>query len=198
MAMGRIVMGVDPAAGFGYAFYDLEKPPSAIVSGALKLDGDAIDKIRQMRLELAPLIRRYGPTFAAIEAPFAFAPRYKKKPKKDLLTPVLGDQAPPQPADEFTMNPKTISHAGKMFGAAAGILMSWNVRCIEVEPRTWQTIIPDTIKAGTKDTKLRARQACEALRIVATNIDSRDAALIAVWCAGHAQELKLIEMAAEK
>lgn len=195
-----MVLGIDPARSFGWAFYDTEKPPSAIVSGALKLDGDAIDKIRQMRLELAPLIRRYGPTFAAIEAPYAFAPRYPKKPKKDLLTPVLGDQAPPQgvPADEFTMNPKTISHAGKMFGAAAGILMSWNVRCIEVEPRTWQTVIPDAIKAGTKDTKDRARQACEALRIVSPNIDSRDAALIAVWCAGHAQELKLIELAAGK
>lgn len=187
-----IVMGVDPAKGFGWAIYDTQKPPAAIVSGSLKLEGTEVEKIRQMREELVPIIQRYEPLFAAVEEPFKFAPRYPKKGKKDLLTGIVTE---PAQGAEMGMNPKTISHAGQIAGAATMALLCWNVRVMQVHSKTWQTIIPKAIHESTKDTKLRASMTCDMLKIDSPNIDSRDAALIAVWCAGHAAELKLIERA---
>lgn len=190
------VIGLDPAKGFGWAFYDTDKPPSAIESGSLKLKGDSeVDKLYQMRHELVPLIRQYQPGFAAIESPFKFAPRFTKKPKCDLLTGIVEQQA----GEETTINPATISHAGQIAGAATMACLCWNVRTLQVQPRTWQTIIPKAIHDrhdGQGAPKKRVSDFCDMLNIISTNIDSRDACIIAMWGAGEAQRFLQAERAA--
>lgn len=184
------VLGADPAGGFGYALYDTDKPVSAIESGSLKLEGDNIvEKLTDLRLRFVPIVKEFQPHFAGVESPFKFAPRYQKQPKRDLLTGVVVEQ----PAEgETTINPGTISDCGQIAGAATAILLCWNVRCMQIPPRTWQAIIPSNLRQ-LPDPKKRAKAYCDMLRIASPNIDSRDAALIAVWTANHAQELKLME-----
>lgn len=187
------LIGLDPAKGFGWAFYDAEKPPSSIESGSLKLKGDhEIEKIYQLRHELVPLIQQYEPDFAIIESPFKFAPRFTKKPARDLLTGIV-DQGP---GEQVTINPATISHAGQIAGAASMACLCWNVRVIQVQPKAWQTIIPKAIHgnhSGEGAPKRRVSEYCDMLRIESPNEDSRDASIIAVWGAGEAQRIMQAE-----
>jgi Holliday junction resolvasome RuvABC endonuclease subunit len=191
-----VVMGLDPAAGFGWAAYDLDKPPSAIESASLKLEGDILDKLFQMRQQLVPLIRRYKPVFAVVESPFKFAPRYQKQPKRDMLTGIVTEE----PGEgETTINPATISHAGQIAGAATMALLAWNIMAVQAAPNEWQhAVIPKSIYAqfGKGMAKQRAHATCGLLRIVSPNTDSRDAALISVFAAGHAQ-FKLLQQRAQ-
>lgn len=191
-----IVGGFDPAGGFGYAFYDTDKPPAAVVSGSLKLEGDNIvDKLVDLRVRLIPILKEYRPAFVGIESPFKFAPRYQKKAKPDLLTGIV---PPPTGNEEMGMNPGTISDCGQIAGAATMACLTWNIRCRQVTPREWQVVIPKTIWSqftGEGAPKKRVKAYCDTLRIVSPNIDSRDAALIAIWTAGHAVELKMLEHA---
>jgi Holliday junction resolvasome RuvABC endonuclease subunit len=193
-----IVMGLDPAAGFGWAAYDSDRPPSSIESDSLKLEGGHIvEKLTDLRLRLVPLLREYKPAFIGIEAPFSFLPKHPVKAANDMLSPLEHAQQgqPVRYVEESTI---TISKAGQMAGAATALCLAWNIRCMQMQPNQWQTIIPATIKSqftGPGAPKKRAKAYCDALRINSPNIDSRDAALIALWTAGHAQELKLLQMA---
>lgn len=187
-----VVAGFDPAAGFGFGFYDMSRPPSAIESGSLKLEGDILDKLFQMRQQLVPLIRQYKPAFAVVESPFKFAPRYQKQPKRDMLTGVITEE----PGEgEMTINPATISHAGQIAGAATMALLAWNIMTVQAAPNEWQhAVIPKSIYAqfGKGMAKQRAHATCKALRINSPNVDARDAALISLFAAGHAQ-FKLLQ-----
>lgn len=189
-----IIGGFDPAKSFGYAFYDTDRPLSAIISDSLKLpsgeDVSPLDKIFYLRKELVPLLREHKPAFVGIEAPFMFAPKYHRPPKRDMLTGVVEQQG-----EESSINPKTLSVAGQIAGAATALCLAWNIHCAQFQPRTWQAIIPKVIHGqftGDGAPKKRAKAFCDAMRINSPNIDSRDAALIAIYTAG-CQEFKLLQ-----
>lgn len=171
MMPARVVMGLDPAAGFGWAAYDMDRPPSATESGSLKLEGEILDKIYQLRQQIPALVKQYQPALAVVESPFKFAPQYKKKPKAGLLGVPAQDDAPPdlrkvmgllrsgrtihQVAADLrcsldavmaafeatTINPSTISHAGQIAGAATALLLAWNVQVVQSQPIEWQRAI---------------------------------------------------------
>lgn len=175
------IMGLDIATNVGWALYNTDSTPSAIVSGSFRLQGDTpFERVRFMRSQLPRLIKEHRPDFVAIEAPMEIAPRFKKT-KSDLL----GEQE-----QETTINSKTIAVLNRYAGAAEMAVMGNNIPCVEVRPQTWQTIIPKTIKGKPKQ---RAKAFCDMHRIVSPNMDSRDACVIAMWAAGHCQELKLMQ-----
>lgn len=182
-----VIMGLDPASGFGWAVHDLDRPRSAIISGSLKLTKGASisEKILEMKYQFVPLIRDHNPLYVCIEAPFTFLP-------------------------EGGGSTVTISEAGQLAGAASAFCLAWNIHFEQVMPNTWQTIIPSDIKDmfptwpdGTKKVnplakrddaapKKRAKVCCDRLKIVSPNGDSRDASLIAAWAGSHSQLLKLV------
>lgn len=177
------ILALDVATKCGYAIFDVDRPPSAIVSGSLQFTGsNAFEKVADMRRKLPKLIREHRPDFAAIEAPLAFIPSFTKKTKT-----MFGEEE-----ETSTINPGTIMQLNRLAGAAQMVVAGQNVRCIEVAPRTWQRVIPAHIKGPSKK---RAAAYCDMLKIVSPNMDSRDACIIAIWAAGHASELKMLERA---
>lgn len=178
-----IIMALDVATVTGWAIYDTDKDPSAIVSNSFQLKGDTpFDRVRSMRSTLPRIIREHKPDFAAVEAPMEVAPRFKKVSKT-----MFGEEE-----GGSTINSKTIAVLNRYAGAALMAVMGNNVPCVEVAARTWQTVIPANIKGKPKQ---RAKAYCDMLGIVSPNMDSRDAAVIAIWAAGHCQELKMLERA---
>lgn len=178
-----IILGLDIATTTGWAVFDTDRPPSSIISGSFKLQGDSpFERVRYMRSHLPKLIKEHRPDFAAIEAPLEIAPRFTKK-RTDLLG---------QEEQETTINSKTIAILNRYVGAAEMAVMGNNIPCIEVRAQTWQTVIPRHVKGAPKQ---RAKAYCDMLRIDSPNMDSRDACIIALWAAGHAQELKLMQRA---
>lgn len=179
------IMALDIATNTGWAVLDDERPPSAIISASFKLQGATpFDRVRHMRSHLPKLIKQYRPDFVAIEAPMEIAPRYKKVKKT-----MFGEEE-----QETTINSKTIAILNRYAGAAEMAVMGNNIPCIEVAAKTWQTIIPKNIPGKPKE---RVKAYCEMLRIDSPNMDSRDACIIALWAAGHCQELKLMQRATE-
>lgn len=180
-----LILGLDVATVTGWALYDTDKGVSAIESGSIRLVGsDAFERVVDMRHKLPRLIRERKPDFAAIEEPLKIAPRFKKV-RRDML----GQEE----TGETTINSKTIADLNEYAGAATMAVLGQNVPCIRVRPQTWQTIIPKSIIGKPKQ---RAKAYCEMLKIVSPNMDSRDACIIAIWAAGHCQELKLMARAA--
>lgn len=178
-----LVLALDVATVVGWAVYDTDRPPSAIISGSFRVIGETpFLRVRDMRSKLPPIIKEHRPDFAVIEAPMEVAPRFAKKGKADLLGGEEGG--------ETTINSKTIAVLNRYAGAAAMAVMGQNVPCAEVAARTWQTIIPSQIVGKPKQ---RAKAYCDMLKIVSPNMDSRDACVMAIWAAGHCQELKMIE-----
>lgn len=175
-----IILALDVASKIGWAAYDTDRPVSAIISGSIRLDGKTPwEKLRSMRSELPKVLKRYQPDFCAIEAPLQFAPQFKKQ-RKDML----GDGE----AVETTINSKTIAQLNWLAGGATMIVMGKNIPCEQVGPKTWQTVIPAGVKGPPKK---RVELLCKMLNINSPNMDSRDAAIMAVWAAGHSQTLKL-------
>lgn len=187
------VMGLDPAKSLGWALYDTDRGPSAIECDSIVLGPPAapgFDVVKEVRRQLPKLIRRLAPDFVAIEAPLEVAPRFERKPAKTHgMLPSNEQDRPP----ETTINTKTIALLNRISGAVSLVVMGQNIPCCEVRAQTWQTILPRNVPG---DTKKRAKAYCDMLKISqATNIDKRDAALIAIWAAGHASELKMLERA---
>lgn len=178
------VMGIDPASSLGWAVYDLDRPPSSIVCGSIKFLGEnAFAKVSDIRRKLPKLFRDHKPDFVAIEAPLEIAPQFKKKVKT-----MFGDET----EEVTTINSRTIAQLNKISGAVCMVVLGQNIPCVEVRAQTWQTIIPKSFQGKPK---ARAKAFCDSLKIVAGNIDSRDAAVIALWAAGHSQQLKLLQRA---
>jgi hypothetical protein len=180
------ILALDIASTTGWALYDTELPPSAIISGSLKFIGDnSHDKVADMRRKLPRLIKEQAPHFVVYEAPLEIAPKFVKKGKPSLL----GGEVE---TVETTINSRTISMLGRLAGAGEMAVLGQNIPCAEVRAQTWQSIIPRTVSGKPKE---RAKAYCQMLKIVSPNMDSRDACVIALWAAGHCQELKLLERA---
>jgi Holliday junction resolvasome, endonuclease subunit len=178
-----LILGLDVASKLGWAIFDTESKPSAMLSGSIKLEGaNAFEKTQDMRRKLPKLIREHQPAFAAMEAPLTFIPQFKKKTRT-----LMGVEE-----ETSTINANTIMQLNWLAGAAEMVVLGQNVPCTLVSPRTWQSIIPDHIRGAPKQ---RAKAYCDMLRIDSPNIDSRDACIIALWAAGHAQEFKLMQRA---
>lgn len=179
-----IVGSLDVATATGWAFYDLDRPPSAIICGSFRCEGQgAFAKVSSMRQKLPSLLRKYQPDFVAIEAPLARIMTYKKKKKT-----MLGEEEITE-----TANPATVMQLNRLAASAQTIVEGFNIPCCEVAPRTWQTIISKQIAA--KDSKHRVKMFCESLNIEGANADARDACAIALWAAGRSQELKFAQRA---
>jgi len=175
------ILSLDVASKCGWALYDLDRPPSAIVSNSIHFTGTgAFEKVLDMRRKLPKLIREYRPDFCSIEAPLSFIPSFTKKTKT-----MFGEEE-----ETTTINPGTIMMLNRLVGAAQICVTGQNVPCIEVQPKTWQRIIPSNIKGPPK---ARVKQFIESLKVVSPNADSRDAVAIAIWTAGHCQQLKMLE-----
>lgn len=179
-----IIGALDVASKTGWAIYDTDRPVSAIICGSFVCEGQgAFAKVSSMRQKLPGILRKYQPDFVAIEAPLSRIIQHKKI-KKDMLG---------QEEVVSTINPATVMQLNRLAASAQTIVEGFNIPCCEVAPRTWQTLIPKSI-AG-KDSKARVRFYCESLNIEGGNADSRDAAVLALYAAGHAQELKLLQRA---
>lgn len=178
------ILALDVATKTGWALYDTDRDYSSIVSGAMKFDGDtAFEKVADMRRKLPKLIREQRPDFCAIEAPLTIIPRFSKKKVNDLL----GERE-----EETTINAGTVMQLNRLAGAAQICVTGQNIPCTEVAPRRWQSIIPKSIQGAPK---LRVKQFLDTLKVVAPNADARDACAIAIWCAGHCQQLRMMEKA---
>lgn len=193
------VMGIDSDSAFGWALYDTEKPPSAIECGALNLKGETIvEKLVDMRVRFVPLLKELSPDFAGIEAPSKFLRKYPDKSKTDMLSPLEHQRAAQDPVRWKEQSTVPIAITNQIAGAATVLLLCWNVRCQQYEPRSWQTIIPKQIKgqfSGEGAPKKAAHAYCSMLKIPATNQSARDACLIALYVASAAAELKMLERA---
>lgn len=176
-------MALDVATKCGWALYDTDRPPSAIQSGSLHFEGaTAFAKVADMRRKLPKLIRQLAPDFCAIEAPLARVIEFKK-----VSTTLLGEEE-----ETSTINPGTVMQLNRLAGAAQMVVEGQNVLCEEVAPRTWQSILP---RGAAGNSKKRAKDYCDSLKIVSPNMDSRDACVIAIWAAGRAQKLRMMERA---
>lgn len=196
------IMGIDSDGSFGFALYDTDKPPSAIESGSLNLTGDILDKLIEIRVRFVPIVKELRPDFAGIEAPSKFLRKYpveQKPDKNDLMSPLEHAKATAEGKSTVVWREQStvaIAITSQIAGAATALLLCWNVRCIQIEPRSWQSLIPGHIKnqfSGEGAPKKRAKVYCDSLRIQSPNQSSRDACLIALWTAGRSQELKLLE-----
>lgn len=173
------ILALDPASTTGWALYDTDNPISAIQCGSIQLDGKGpFEKVRCVRALLPRMVREHHPDFAVFESPLSHIPQFKKS-----KTNMLGEEE-----TSTTINAGTILMLNRISGAVQTVLDGMNIPCEEVRPMTWQTVIPKKIKGGTKD---RVRQFCDMLQIIGKNADARDAAVIAIWAAGHSQVLKL-------
>ncbi|GAB4351463.1 MAG: hypothetical protein Kow0026_08560 [Oricola sp.] len=178
------ILALDVATRTGYALYDTDRPPSAIFTGHFICDGKGpFEKVASMRHKLPGILRKQKPDFVAIERPLDRIIQFKKT-RRDLL----GEEEVAS-----SINPATVIQLNQLKAAAQTIVMGFDIDCCEVAPKTWQTIIPKSVAA--KDAKGRARKYCESLKIEGATADERDAAVIAIWAAGHAQELKLMQRA---
>lgn len=173
------IMTLDPATTIGFALYDTDNPISAIICSSIHLDGKgAFEKVRSVRRMLPKLIREHKPDFIVFESPLSHIPQFKKSKLN-----MLGEEE-----TTTTINAGTILQLNRISGAVQAVVEGFNIPCEEVRPMTWQTVIPKKIKGGTKD---RVRQFCDMFSIIGRNVDARDAAVIAIWAAGHSQVLKL-------
>jgi hypothetical protein len=202
------IMGIDSDKAFGWALYDTDKPASAIESGSLNLTGDDITELlTDLRVRAVPLVKELQPDFVGIEDPMWMLKKYPDKGKKgkgkqeDMLSPLELRQAvaegkvKPQFKDQ---SPTSAFVQHEIAGGITTMFLCWNIRVKRVAANTWQTVIPASIRTqfdGEGASKKRAQQFCNSLKIQSPNQSSRDACLIALWTAGHAQELKMIERA---
>lgn len=184
------ILTFDIATVTGWAFYiPKEMTVAEIECDTIEFEGDnAFQKVRAVRDSDVPmLIRTKRPTIVILEAPLTFIPTFVKKGKADIF----GAQA----EETRTMNPTTIMQLNRLHGAIQAIVEAFRVPCEEVQPKTWQTIIPKTIKGKPKQ---RVSQYCDMLRIIGKDDNARDAAIMAIWAAGRSQVLKLSQQAQEK
>jgi Holliday junction resolvasome RuvABC endonuclease subunit len=178
------ILALDVATKTGWALYDTDRPPSAIITGHFVCEGKGpFEKVASMRYKLPGILKKQKPDFVAIERPLDRIIQFKKT-RKDLL----GEEEV-----SSSINPATVIQLNQLKAAAQTIVMAFDIACCEVAPKTWQTVIPKGV-AG-RDAKGRARKYCEAVKIEGATADERDAAVIAIWAAGHAQELKLMQRA---
>jgi Holliday junction resolvasome RuvABC endonuclease subunit len=204
-----IILALDVATVTGWAVHDTGRHVSSIQCGVIdlscKADGPKKRRIMRRALDeaLCRLIDRFRPEAACVEQPLNFIGSHEKKPKGAARRQLgLFVQAQPTAASGSKKgggpNADTTLMLNQLF-AVADTVCSHKCRLVmEVAPTTWQRLT----SAYPGDTKARSVAFCRSARIVfpaglnqKETGDAADAAVIAFWAAGHAQELKLIERA---
>ncbi len=205
-----IILGLDVATGTGWCIYDTKRPESTICGVIdLRLDDKqkkmtGMEKRRLMRpaldKELCDLVKKWKPDVACIEQPLNFIGKVEpsEKPMPLFAAEKPSFKAQNQKKKGGGPNADTAFMLNQFFAVADTICRHYVKRVIEVAPTTWQTLT----KSFPGDTKERSIAFC---RMHGINIpggltkpqrgDAADAAVIAYWAAGKAQELKMLERA---
>ncbi|MGE0232684.1 MAG: hypothetical protein AB7S46_12965, partial [Flavobacteriaceae bacterium] len=135
-----ILATFDIATHSGWARHTKGAHPSSIVSGDFKCEGKgAFEKCEAMRRHMVALLKSWAtdprigkPDLAVIEAPLTIIPQHVKK-RSDLAG---------ESEQSGTINPATVMQLSRLAGVAQTVIGGFGIECIEVAPRTWQTIIP--------------------------------------------------------
>lgn len=200
-----IILGLDIASSMGWAVYDTDRHVSAIINGVIDLRNKGATGMETRRLmrrevdaQVCKLITDYRPDMACLEQTLNFIKQHEKKPKKAPLLAAV-EPRPEKKGDKSSGGPNadTVLLLNQLFSAADIVCRHKCKETFEVAPKTWQVIT----KAFPGDTKERSIRFCESLNIELTPTtktakgDAADACCIAIWCAGHAQEAKLMARA---
>jgi hypothetical protein len=201
-----LILGLDVATGTGWAVYDTERRDATVcgvidlrLEDSKKMTGMERRKIMRRNLDeaLCELINKWRPDVACIEQPLNFIganePTEKPMPLfKRAEAPLKGKPkrqgGGPNADTAFMLN--------QLFTVADVVCRHKTREVIEVAPTTWQTLT----KAFSGDTKERSIAFCRMHRIEIPGGltkpqrgDAADAAVIAYWAAGKAQQLKMQE-----
>lgn len=206
------ILSFDLATNCGFGFYNTDKPHSAIECGVfnvgIKLATATMRRTfarRKTDEEVCRLIDHYRPDVACIEQPLNYIKTGGGKPRRKK-TPMFGDDPPQDDGGGEDgeggggPNAATVLLANQIFAVADTVCQHKVELVVHVDPKTWQVLT----KHYHGNTKERSIEMCRALRIVIpgtitrkpARADAADAACIAFWCAGHAQELKLMNAVA--
>ena len=212
--IGRNSLGLltlDIATSTGWAFYDLQRSPSAIECGTidLKVKGARTgEEQRDEQCELLDMlmcerINEYRPDVIGLERPLAWIkPNFGGGRKRRGM---FKDDSAAQEQDADSgggVNSATVLALNQLYATANCVARHKARLVIRVSPKTWQTIIADCPGANTKE---KAIEFCRMLRIEippelnkVERGDAADASAIAVWCAGHSQQLKMLGIGHEQ
>ncbi len=205
-----IILSLDVATGTGWCIYDTKRT-DATVCGVIDLRLDdkqkltGMEKRRLMRpaldKALCDLVKQWKPDVACIEQPLNFIGISEPKSEKPMpLFAMASTSIKVQKPKKQSGGPNadTAFMLNQLFAVADTICRHYVKQVIEVAPTTWQTLT----KSFPGDTKERSIAFC---RMHGINIpggltkpqrgDAADAAVIAYWAAGKAQELKMLERA---
>lgn len=98
-----------------------------------------------------------------------------------------------------TINSTTTTQLNWLVGAAQATLQGMGIEVEIVRAQSWQAIIPKEIRDairkpnGKRDTKGAVRVYCDRLQIVGGNEDSRDAAIMGIWCQLRSTQFKAFQ-----
>lgn len=206
-----IILALDVATSTGWAVYDPSTHQSAIQCGvldraALPKEITGAERRRLMRRaiddRLCALFDRFRPDFVCIEQPL----NYIKAGAPSRAKPVRGQpgmfQKPNPETDDKGggggPNADTVLMLNQIFAVADTVCAHKARTVIEVAPKSWQVIT----KQFAGDTKERSIAFCRSVGIVIPpelnkkeRGDAADACVIAIWAAGHSQELKMMQRA---
>lgn len=190
-----LILGLDPSQSTGWALYDTNSAPSAILCGVLKVRGER-GEFEQNASILARALKDLikdridRPHFAVIER----APRQPYgsfKPKgRPATVKFMGEEVAAQEGDDVGGGnglQSTLS-TNQMAAALAGVLGCFNIPFVTMTDSEWRKAAYGFGKrAGWSrpDWKRHARQMCHQMRITATNDDMAEACWIAFAGRGH-------------
>lgn len=195
------ILALDVATDTGWAFYDTDKHVSAIECGVISLialAGRDAAKRREKRVQIdyetTLLHNRFRPDATVIEAPLDYIKTGDGR--RGQRAPLLPVEATDKPSGG--PNAHTVILLNQLFAAAETVARHKSGMVIEVRAQTWQSILPKT----DGDTKTRSLRFCHAMRISLPEkgnkeyrANAADASAIAIWAAGHCQEIKLAQKA---
>lgn len=198
-----IILALDISSSMGWAAYDTDRHISAIVNGTIDLRNKGATGVetrmlmrREIDLQVCKLIDKLRPDVAFLEQPLNFIGETGGKPKRAPLLKAAGFEDE-ESGGKGGPNANTAFLLNQMFAVADTVCRHKCSAVYEVAPRTWQSIT----KQFHGDTKDRSIALCEQLGIELTPTtkkakgDAADGCCIAIWGAGHCQELKLQRMA---
>lgn len=205
-----IILGLDVATSTGWAVYDPSAPAATVcgaidlsIKGAKKMTGMEVRRLMRPKLdaELCRLIDRWRPDVACIEQPLNFIG--EKGDPADKPMPLFKGGGPSGKPKKKSGGPNanTAFMLNQLFAVADTVCGHKVSLTLEVAPTTWQSLT----KAFPGDTKARSIAFCRLHRIqipptlnkVAQG-DAADAAVIAYWAAGKAQEIKMLATQRER
>ena len=172
-----ILLGLDIATTTGWAYFDPEKPISAILPGSFKTSGDSPEKKDWLHAgHLIRLFRERGrPDFVVIEQPLRMAPITRKSQSfmgqnEEIRAQVGGLTA--------------VISSNQLVGATVGLLRGYGIPFATVDSKVWRK---NAYGFGTrkgwvsKDWKKHAKDQCAQMRIPVKNADQAEAVWIAFY-----------------